>query len=118
MSIINQICKKVTKGKILPAEIEDYLFHFLRKRKHLPNEILKEIILVKELQDTLRFVFYNDQLIGIMKEEEIRERERGGLLTSFESDIKIPSIRSILKIINTQGFKCIRESIKENNLVS
>ena len=55
MSFINQICRQRI-NKEFPNEIEHYMFHLLHKVKHIPKEILNDIIFVKNLQDTLRFV--------------------------------------------------------------
>ena len=103
MSLINQVCRQVTNGCGFPNEIEEYIFHLLLKKKHLPRKILEDIILVKKLQDTLRFVFQNNELVGIFKEDEVdRGIGRAGYGTPpfIHSDIKIPSRDSTIKIIN------------------
>ena len=101
MSLINQVCRQKTGGRVFPNEMEDYIFYLLRKERHLPQEILEDIILVKKLQETLRFVFQNNELVGIFKEDDIPFVPVGGIPPFIDSDIKIPSRNSTIKIINS-----------------
>ena len=107
MSFINQICRQRI-NKEFPNEIEHYMFHLLRKVKHIPKEILNDIIFVKNLQDTLRFEVYEKKIIGIIKEEEIISngeiiRSGYGIPQSLmDTNINIPSKKSIIKIVNNE----------------
>ena len=109
MSLINQACRQKTEGCEFPIELEDYIFYLLRKKRHLPQEILEDIKLVKNLQDTLRFVFQNNEVVGIFNDNEVedgigRSRLRQQLLLQAleaSSEIKIPSRKSTIKIINS-----------------
>ena len=47
MSLINQACRQKTEGCEFPNELEDYIFYLLRKKRHLPQEILEDIRLIK-----------------------------------------------------------------------
>ena len=104
MSLINQVCRQKTEGCEFPNELEDYIFYLLRKKRHLPQEILEDIKLVKNLQDTLRFVFQNNEVVGIFNDNQVEEDiGRTRLLRALDasSEIKIPSRNSTIKIINS-----------------
>ena len=104
MSLINQACRQKTEGCEFPNELEDYIFYLLRKKRHLPQEILEDIRLIKKLQDTLRFVFQNNEVVGIFNDNEVEDGiGRSRLLQALEasSEIKIPSRKSTIKIINS-----------------
>ena len=103
MSLINQVCRQKTNGCGFPNEIEEYIFYLLRKKKDIPREVLEDIVLVKKLQDTLRFVFRDNDLVGIFKEDEVDigiGRAGYGTPPFINSDIKVPSRNSTIKIIN------------------
>ena len=98
MSLINQVCRQKTRGCEFPNELEDYIFYLLRKKRHLPQEILED------LQDTLRFVFQNNEVVGIFNDNQVEEDiGRTRLLRALDasSEIKIPSRSSTIKIINS-----------------
>ena len=104
MSLINQVCRQKTRGCEFPNELEDYIFYLLRKKRHLPQEILEDIKLVKNLQDTLRFVFQNNEVVGIFNDNQLEDGiGRSRLLRALDvsSEIKIPSRNSTIKIINS-----------------
>ena len=104
MSLINQACRQKTEGCEFPNELEDYIFYLLRKKRHLPQEILEDIKLVKNLQDTLRFVFQNNEVVGIFNDNQVEEDiGRTRLLRALDanSEIKIPSRNSTIKSINS-----------------
>ena len=104
MSLINQACRQKTEGCEFPNALEDYIFYLLRKKRHLPQEILEDIRLIKKLQDTLRFVFQNNEVVGIFNDNEVENGiGRSRLLQALEasSEIKIPSRKSTIKIINS-----------------
>ena len=104
MSFINQVCRQKTEGCAFPNELEDYIFYLLRKKRHPPQEILEDIKLVKNLQDTLRFVFQNNEVVGIFNDNEVEDNiGRIRLLRALDarSEIKIPSRSSTIKIINS-----------------
>ena len=104
MSLINQVCRQKTEGCEFPNELEDYIFYLLRKKRHPPQEILEDIKLVKNLQDTLRFVFQNNEVVGIFNDNQLEDGiGRSRLLRALDvsSDIKIPSRKSTIKIINS-----------------
>ena len=104
MSLINQVCRQKTAGCEFPDEMEDYIFNFLRKERHLPQEILEDIRLIKKLQDTLRFVLQNNEVVGIFNDNVVEDGiGRSRLLRALDasSEIKIPSRSSTIKIINS-----------------
>ena len=104
MSLINQACRQKTEGCEFPNELEDYIFYLLRKKRHLPQEILEDIRLIKKLQDTLRFVFQNNEVVGIFNDNVMEDGiGRSRLLRALDasSEIKIPSRSSTIKIINS-----------------
>ena len=104
MSLINQVCRQKTAGCEFPDEMEDYIFYFLRKERHLPQEILEDIRLIKKLQDTLRFVLQNNEVVGIFNDNVVEDGiGRSRLLRALDasSEIKIPSRSSTIKIINS-----------------
>ena len=104
MSLINQVCRQKTRGCEFPNELEDYIFYLLRKKRHPPQEILEDIKLVKNLQDTLRFVFQNNEVVGIFNDNHVEDNiGRTRLLRALDasSEIKIPSRSSTIKIINS-----------------
>ena len=75
-----------------------------QKKRHPPQEILEDIKLVKNLQDTLRFVFQNNEVVGIFNDNQVEEDiGRTRLLRALDanSEIKIPSRSSTIKIINS-----------------
>ena len=104
MSLINQVCRQKTGGRVFPNEMEDYIFYLLRKERHPPQEILEDIRLIKKLQETLRFVFQNNEVVGIFNDNVVEDGiGRSRLLRALDasSEIKIPSRSSTIKIINS-----------------
>ena len=104
MSIIKQICRQKTNGCNFPDEVEDYIFHLLRKKRHLPQGILDDIKLIRHLQDTLSFIFQNNNIVGIFNNDKVDKgigRTRLLRALDISSDIKVPSGGHTVKIINS-----------------